>query len=257
MNRQLKFLPGLCLFLLFGHAALFAQASSDEISSYIRKLDQGQTDDVKRAMPDLVAKYQNTAGLLYLQGRISSDGIEGIKFYQSVVDNFPKSEWAADALHRIYQYYYALGLYKTAELKLQQLKKDYPNSALVTGKPEVPLPKQEDASVNLATKDTIVVDSPKIVSTTPPSPPAQNVSPTPSQNYTLQVGAFSTVANAEKQRDFFEDSGYSAEITNKVRSGRSLHLVWVGNFKTPDDAIRLGKEIKTKYKIDSIVVEKY
>lgn len=248
----------LCSLLIVLSGSTFAQDANDEIHSCIRKINQGQVDEVKKAMPDLVAKYQNTPGLLYLQGLIASDGIEAVKFYQSVVDNFPKSEWADDALYRIYQYYYALGLYKTAELKLQQLKKEYPHSSHVTGKSEVKLPIQEEVLVILPKKDTIVVDSPKVVSTPPPSTstlpgPAQ----ASSQNYTLQVGAFSTIVNAEKQKDFFEDLGYQAEITNKVRGGRSLHLVWVGNFKTADEAMRFAKEMKSKYKIESIVVEKY
>jgi len=49
----------------------------------------------------------------------------------------------------------------------------------------------------------------------------------------------------------------SAEITNKIRSGRSLHLVWVGSYANAEEARQAGREIKSKYKIDSIVVEKY
>ena len=85
-------------------------------------------------------------------------------------------------------------------------------------------------------------------------PPQQIEAPEP---YTLQVGAYSTVANAEKQRGFFENLGVNVEITNKVRGGRSLYLVWAGSFKSADEAKEFGKEIRKKHKIDSIVVEKY
>jgi len=257
-SRYSKRLQILCVSLLIAAGSMLAQTTNDEISSFIAKVDQGQVDAVRQAMPDLVAKYQNTPGLLYLQARIASDGIEAVKFYQSVVDNFPKSEWADDALYRIYQYYYALGLYRTAELKLGQLRKEYPKSPFVTGTREMKLPGQEDHSVNLPTKDTIVVDSPKIVPAQPPPDSSRPIAtPAASQSYTLQVGAFSTVRNAEKQRNFFEDLGYQAEIANKVRGGRSLHLVWVGNFKTAEEAMLRGKEMKAKYKIDFLVVEKY
>ena len=247
----------LALMLVSSGIYSVAQTNEDEIKSNIVKIDQGQIDDVRKAMPDLVTKYQNTPGLLYLQGRIAADGIEAVKFYQSVIDNFPKSEWSDDALYRIYQYYSALGLYKTADLKLQQLKKEYPESPFVTGKPEVKLPAHEDVAVNLPKKDTIVVDTPKVISPTPPPINSNTANPSPLQGYTLQVGAFSTLVNAEKQKNFFEDLGYSAEITNKVRGGRSLHLVWVGSFKSSEEAMRLAKEVKIKYKIDAIVLEKY
>lgn len=231
--------------------------TSDEIKDNIAKVDRGQTDDVKKILPDLIAKYQNTPGILYLQGRLASDGIESVKFYQSVVDNFAKSEYADDALFRIYQYYYALGLYKTADLKLQQLKKDYPLSPHVTGNPTMTVPQaEEEPAVNIAKKDTIAQDSHKVTGND--SIPASPVpTATVTTSYTLQVGAFSTVTNAEKQKNFFDDLGYQTQITNKVRGGRSLYLVWVGNFKTESEAMQLGKEVRAKYKITGIVVEKY
>lgn len=227
-----------------------AQTRTDEVKSYIRMLDQARTEEVRRALPDLITKYQNSPELLYLQGRLASDGIEAVKFYQSVVDNFPKSDYADEALYRIYQYYYALGLYRTAEKKLAQLKSGYPNSRFAAGGAGPKLPIREEATVKLPEKEAAVVDT--------PAPAAERTIPQESPKpYTLQVGAFSTLANAEKQKGIFEDTGYKAEITNKVRSGRSLHLVWVGSFGDADEAKRVAKEIKAKYKIDSIVVQKY
>ncbi|MBI4547264.1 MAG: SPOR domain-containing protein [Ignavibacteriae bacterium] len=234
-------------FVFVVNSRLYTQTG--ELQAYIEKLESGQTEEVKKALPDLVAKYQNDPGILYLQGRLATDGIEAVKFYQSVVDNFPKSDWADDALYRIHQYYYALGLYRTADLKLQQLKKEYPNSPYVTGKPVVKFPEKDEAVVNLPPKESpLPVDTSQSEETNP--------APT-NEPYTLQVGAFSTVANAEKQKSFFEDLGYAVEITNKVRGGRSLFLVWVGNFKTADRAREFGNEVRIKYNIDSIVVERY
>ncbi len=235
---------------------LGAQGRGDEVKSYIKQLDQGHSEDVRKALPDLITKYQNTPELLYLQGRLASDGIEAVKFYQSVVDNFPKSEYADNALYRIYQYYYAVGLYRTAEKKLAQLKSTYPNSPFASGPGPAKLPGRDEAKIKLQQTDTTVPEAPAAADTALAAavkPPAHET-PKP---YTLQVGAFSTVANAEKQKSYFEDVGYTAEITNKVRNGRSLHLVWVGSYVNSAEAMRVAKEIKLKYKIDSIVVEKY
>ncbi len=227
----------------------------DEIKDNIAKIDRGQIDEAKKALPDLIAKYQNTPGILYLQGRIASDGIEAIKFYQSVVDNYHKSEWADDALYRIYQYYYAIGLYRTADLKLQQLRRDYPNSPLVSGKKPPPVPTTEEPTIEVSKRDATITDT----QTTVAAAPANTTAPTPVSTtvYTLQVGAFSTVANAEKQKNFFDDQGYAAEITNKVRGGRSLYLVWVGSFRTGDEAMKFREEVRLKFKISGIVLEKY
>ncbi len=248
-------------------ASLYPQTSSqtpDELATAIMRVNRGEASDVRALLPDLIAKYQNTPGLLYLEGRLSTDGIEGVKFYQSVVDNFPKCEWADDALYRIYQYYYAIGLYRTADLKLQQLRRDYPNSPRVQGTAAAEIPKTEEPVITLAKKDTVAIDTTAAAVETAPPPdtvvPAiapAIVAPEASRGYVLQVGAFSTVANAEKQKAFFEDRGFQAQITNKVRSGRSLHLVWLGNFKNSDEAMKFSREIKSKFKITGIVVERY
>jgi cell division septation protein DedD len=253
----------LLLLLVVGLAgAARAQGTSDEIRQAIAKVEQGRAEDVKRSLPELAAKYQNDPGVLYLQGRLASDGIEGVKFYQSIVDNFPKSEYADDALYHIYQYYYALGLYRTAELKMQALKKDYPDSPYATGqRAQAQLPAVEEPSVRVAAKDDTAAAAPSAAppagapAGTPALPPA--VPPARKAPYTLQTGAFSTAANAEKQKNFFEDKGLTVEVTNKVRGGRSLFLVWVGSYASADEAKRFGREVRSKYNIDSIVVERY
>ena len=58
-------------------------------------------------------------------------------------------------------------------------------------------------------------------------------------------------------KSFFENLGMVVEITNKVRGGKSLYLVWVGDYRTTDEAKAAAKDIKKKNKIDSIVVERY
>ena len=246
---------GLTIVLLLSiNSALYAQTSDEEVASYVDQLDHGKAAEVKSALPDLISKYQNNPGVLYLQGRLATDGVEAVKFYQTVVDNFPKNQWADDALYRIYQYYYAIGLYRTAELKLQQLRKEYPSSTYVTGKAESVPPVQDEPPLKLPT------DKSESVTTEHSARPKEIGIPqtTPSSGkYTLQVGAFSTVANAEKQKDFFENLGYEIEITNKVRSGKSLYLVWAGSFATPEEAHKFGKEVKSKYNMDSIVIERY
>jgi cell division protein FtsN len=250
------FLCGMVLPLALCSTVL-AQEIKDEIKSYIDKLEKGEAEQVKQVLPELVAKYQTNPGVIYLQGRLTSNGVEAVKSYQSIVENFPQSEWADDALFRIYQYYYAIGLYHTAELKMQQLKKYYPASPYVTGKTEVKLPQKDEEMVALPRNDTVQASVPPHATTQPDMRQSTSQLEVAAGQYTLQVGAFSTIENAEKQKRGFEELGYSVEIKNKVRSGRSLYLVWVKSFKNAEEAKRFGKEVKAKYKIDSIVVERY
>ena len=242
-------------------SSFYAQTTDNEIKLYVDKLNKGQTDEVKKALPDLAAKYQSDPGVIYLQGRVASNGIEAVKLYQTVVTNFPKSEYADEALYRIYQYYYAMGLYKTAEAKLQQLKRQYPNSPYASLTSAKKLPEQNERKNQTGGRepaDTLVSkeESPAPVRTVIPSPKAAPAPEEKQGRYTLQVGAFTTAANAEKQKSFFEKLGYQAEITNKVRSGRSVFLVWVGSFRTPEEAKVFGRRVRSKYNINSMVVER-
>ena len=228
---------------------LTAQSIDADVKSYLSRIDKGQSDEVKKALPDLMAMYPNNPGVIFLQGKLTPNGIEAAKLYQGIVDNFPKSEWADDALFSLYQYYYALGLYKTADVKLQQLKHEYPASPLASGSQAKEVPYREDEQVKLPSNTIPSADTVKPV----PDVPVQPVQ----EPYTLQVGAYSTMKNAEKQKNFFENLGINAEVTNKVRGGRSLYLVWAGSFTTAEEAKTFGLDIKKKYNIDSIVVEKY
>ncbi|GEM_PF-4894152 len=117
------------LFLIMYSSAL-AQTNA-EVANAIAQLDSGNIAQVRQQLPGLTTKYQNDPGVIYLQGRLTSGGNEAKQYYQTIVTNFPQSEWADDALYRLYQYNYAMGLYRSANALLQQLAKEYPASPYV------------------------------------------------------------------------------------------------------------------------------
>jgi cell division septation protein DedD len=191
--------------------------------------------------------YQNNPGVMFLQGVLTTDGTEAAKIYQSIVDNFPKSEWADDALFRLYQYYASVGLYKTAEQKLDQLKLEYPFSAYATEEPETkPVPQTQ------AQRESAIREEPEQRSVLQPKGNVEKFSST----FTIQVGAFSTMSNAEELKKRFEKEGYASNIFTITRDGKKLHKVWVGEFQTQDDARRFIGEVKTKFGLDAIVVSR-
>ena len=123
---------------------LYTQMNSSEpdIRRRLEMIEKGQAEAVRAELPSLMTNYQNNPGVIYLQAVLTTDGTEAAKLYQSIVDNFPQSEWADDALYRLYQYYYSIGLYKTSEQKLAQLREEYPFSAYATEKNQVVEEKQ-------------------------------------------------------------------------------------------------------------------
>ncbi len=221
-------------------AFLFAQTdkvTGPDIRRRVEMIERGQGDAVRAELPTLMTNFQNNPGVLYLQAILTTDGAESVNIYQNVVDNFPTSEWADDALYKLYQYYYSVGLYKTAEKKFDQLKRDYPYSAYgsLDSPPEAKKPQAQE-------------------------PPAEVKSPSPvpkfTTSYTVQVGAFSTLQNAEELKARLEKERYSSSIFTIVQNGKRMHKVWVGEFQTYDEAKRFTGEIRKKFNLESIVVSR-
>ncbi|MGB2866844.1 MAG: SPOR domain-containing protein [Bacteroidota bacterium] len=234
MNKRILYVSGIVLALT---SLAIAQSNDPDIARRLEMIERGQAEVVKAELPNLMTNFQNNPGVLYLQAILTSDGSEAATIYQSIVDNFPKSEWADDALYKLYQYYYSVGLYKTADQKMVQLKQDYPFSAYAS---------EETATEG---KDQAFVEQPAVVK------PKGAVEKYPT-NFTIQVGAFSTLQNAEELKSKFEKEGYSSNIFTIVTNGKKLHKVWVGEFQTYDEAKRFTAEVRKKFSLESIVVSR-
>jgi tetratricopeptide (TPR) repeat protein len=214
------------------------QLGEPDIQKRLELIEKGQGDVIKAELPTLMTNFQNHPGVLYLQAVLTTDGTEATKIYQSIIDNFPRSEWADDALFKLYQYYYSIGLYKTADQKLEQLKRDYPSSTYAA--------------------DQKVVEEPKIV--TPTETPAKVSRPSKGEKssvvYTVQAGTFSVLQNAEELKSRFEKDGYSSHIFTIVNNGKKFHKVWVGEFSKQEEAKRFSAQVKKKYHLETIVVSR-
>jgi hypothetical protein len=226
------------LFLIF-IPSMHSQTSNREpdINHRLEMIEKGQGEAVRAELPALMTNYQNNPGLMYLQAVLTTDGTEAAKLYQNIVDNFPKNEWGDDALYKLYQYYYSIGLYKTAEQKLTQLKEEYPFSAYAT---EQNLITEEKPSE----KEKPVVIKPK------------GSVPKFATNFTIQVGAFSTLQNAGELKARFEKEGYPSNIFTIVSQGKKLHKVWVGEFQTYNEAKQFAAEVKKKFNLTTMVVSR-
>ena len=235
---------GLILFLVIQIFSSGVGQQQPDIQGYLDKIQRGQADQVKAELPNLLSRHQRHPGLIFLQGMLTSDGAEAAKIFQSVVDNFPQSEWADDALYKVYQFYYSLGLYKTAEGKRAELRKKYPESEYVTGKKEAPI------AARATRRPAPGAPQPASGAQPPTRPKAVSTGSV----YSVQVGAFREMQNASSLKNFFQGEGYEVEVRSKVRDGQSLHAVWVGSFAALKDARRFSGDLQAKYRLDSFVV---
>jgi len=92
---------------------------------------------------------------------------------------------------------------------------------------------------------------------TPQTPADSPTQPTAETGlFSLQVGAYTALTNADRQKKFFEERGYTAEVISRVRDGRSMYVVLVGAYKTYDEAKARATEIKQRLNIDSFVLSR-
>ena len=75
-------------------------------------------------------------------------------------------------------------------------------------------------------------------------------------NFTVQVGAFSTLQNAGDLKSKFEKEGFVSNIFTIATNGKKLHKVWVGEFQTYEEAKKFTVEIKKKFNLTAIVVSR-
>ncbi|MGD0589418.1 MAG: SPOR domain-containing protein [Bacteroidota bacterium] len=219
--------------------SLRSQTSNQEpdINHRLEMIEKGQGEAVRAELPALMTNYQNNPGLMYLQAVLTTDGTEAAKLYQNIVDNFPKSEWADDALYKLYQYYYSIGLYKTADQKLTQLKEEYPFSAY-------------------ATEQNLVAEEKPTIKEKPADVKPKGTIQKFATNFTIQVGAFSTLQNAGELKAKFEKEGYPSNIFTIVSHGKKLHKVWVGEFQTYNEAKQFAAKVKKKFNLTAMVVSR-
>ena len=84
-------------------SALFAQMPENDVRSKLELINSGKIDQVRNEIPSLQSQYPNDAGVVYLEASVTENGSQAAKLYQAIVDNFPNSEWADDALYKVYQ----------------------------------------------------------------------------------------------------------------------------------------------------------
>jgi cell division septation protein DedD len=257
------------LFLLsVAVVSALSQNNAPDIRALVARVNAGAADEVREQLPTLISEHPNDPGVLYLQALLTREGADAVRTYQSIVDNFPKTEWADDALYKVYQFYYALGLYRTADMKMNQLKAEYPSSQYASAQPQVqtdaPEPataKPEEAKPEIPKAglpppaDHVRPAEPK----TEPSPqdpaPAGTDTAIPVR-FSLQVGAFTVHANAVTEKNRYEALGYPSEMISKVRDTRSLFIVMVGSYGTYEEAKAAAAELKRKSGVSAMVVSR-
>ena len=234
---------------------------SQNIDMYISLIHEGQSEGVKDNLPELISKYPNDPGVIYLQALLTVNGMKSLELYSKLIEKFPESKYSGEASVKIGEYFYARGLYSQAGRQLCSIPRKYPrlsnmqviidmmvSSFRAIGEedsvkyyssiyqsmfPNLDISKYGIKKKSISTSRTIVKENRK-----EPKP------------YVIQIGAFGSVQNANRLKLQVSQIGYQVEISPVQTNGKGLHAVRVVRYRSKSSAERIGEVIKKKLGID-------
>lgn len=209
MIKLLKYFSFISIFTF----SLLAQ-NSPNIQKLLDELNNGNLEYVKKELDVLTKKFPNNPGLLYVKARATENANGAVKLYNEIYNKYPKSEWADDALYRVYQFYSITDNTKLAQEKLNLLKSKYPNSQLL----EEFAPKSQK------------------------------------KYFYVQLGAFSNQERAKSFIDDLKEAGFNLTIKPKIIESKTLYTVLSNKFTKLLDAEKFQKNVESKLNIASIII---
>lgn len=221
MRRPAFSMPQGILLLAVLAAAWFSVCRAQPVSgiaALLHAVERGRADSVRAQLAALAEARPRDPAVLYLLGVAESNGDKSLPYFQAIVENHPTSEWADDALLRLYQYYYAVGAYNTADIWLSRLRSEFPD-ALPAGKRVAP-----------GGGDTLL--------------------------YAAQVGVFASRERGQERLEEMQQLGYTAELVQKRVGERVMYAVWVGRFPSLAAAKEASGKLRRRHRIDAIPVRR-
>ena len=249
-------------FLLF-YLLLISHLFSQNVDLYISLIDEGKTEGVLETLPELLSKYPNNPGVLYIKALMTEDGINSIDMYNEIIKKYPGTKYAPYAAMKIGEYFYARGLYTQASKLLKNIPIKYPRFADIQRATNLMINSfnaigQADSAryyaliiKSMFPKVNIGVDN--FNEKNKPLAQVFNFNKKRRMDlgpYVIQMGAFSTRENAKRLKLQITQLGHDVSISNVESNGRTLYAVRVNRFKTKNRAEIIGRDIKSKIGVD-------
>ncbi len=219
------------LVLVFGLGGARAAAQEPPTLDRVEELARAGRVEEARAM---VGEWWRSAGPkasrrdtqrgLWLRGQLTSDAAQAVLDFNRLVVEYPGGPWSDMALLRLAQAAYAAGDSAGAAGHVERLLREYPAS-----------PVRAEAEAWLATAGPVPAAA--VAQAEPaapaPAPPAADTAAAPvaesgAGEFTIQLGAFSTVARAESLVRQLADAGFEARLARVP--GSDLVRVRLGRF---------------------------
>mgnify|MGYP005838025301 CR=1 FL=1 len=179
----------------------------------------------------------------FLRAALTADAENAVENYRRIVLQHPESPFSKRALYRIYEYYYALGIYGRAE-EFEKALDGFSPPVRRLRLPDPTIPPQAQPPGERSAADSLTGGKLTDVQSQKPSV------------FSLQVGAFSSRFNAEKLRNELVKSGYTVEILDASNTKNHLHAVRVIGYYDEYAARCAAEELQRKFGCQTILIKK-
>ena len=112
--------------VIFYIIILISNSCAQNIDLYLSLIDEGSTEGVRESLPELISKYPDSPGVLYINALLTEDGIKSIEIYNDIIKKYPNTRYAPYSAMKIGEYFYARGLYTQAAALLKNIPIKYP-----------------------------------------------------------------------------------------------------------------------------------
>ncbi len=257
----------LIICVLFATTLVMGQ---DLEAKLLRLLEENDLDQIYNNLALIKEKFPDQPIPYYVEAFIEKDGDYAVRLYEDFVRNFPTSKYTASARYKIAQYYFLRKSYHVALNSLERLLEKHPDSPLCDDasylKIRILLAMNRISEARETYKafvslypDSFFRNILKIDfsdTDTRGSKATSNHIKKKRVQYTLQVGAFARTENANFMAQQISNRGYPTQLYEKVVNGKILHLVWVGNFESAEQAEAFSELFKREFDIPLRIVKK-
>ena len=255
--KQLLFIP--LLLACFTNSP--AQFGDFDFKRFLESTDQPRLREKARLY---IAAHRGTPEALLLDAITDDNAAPALEKYKKLISQFPDTPQAELAQYKVGQFYFARGLYISARKHFLDLLETFPRSEFSDEAMYFA------AACMFASKkfETSYTELTNFLKQFPRSPLARlakedlkelrNYSFDSARElksrlvrqggkFTVQIGAFSQINNALNLRDHFSRLGFPTEIREKEENKRTIYLVWIGAFKTAEEAEIFGAKLKKEH----------
>ena len=240
----------------------------------IQEVLSGYKDSATIYLPMVEKQYPRNPNMLFLKGLMEINGEEAMQIFVKLYNNHPTSDYSDDAVMKIGEYFYSLGLYSQASVQLRSVPTNYSESEHIQRSVDL-LVKSYNATGEVdsarfylslfKTKYSFLdIDkynihgvgerkkvSQKILVKEPIVRPISGTGP-----WVVQVGAFRKYSNAKRLKMNLNQNGYKVMVEEIIANRARLHVVRVVRYASREDANQVGVELKNKFGLDFRVLKK-